>query len=216
MIPEKSCSEQDESSSPLPHMAKDKPTMSAPLYTEAVDLSPIPTSGLRRARQLFAPEMSYLALLESRNELFPPSKRHRLCMSHISVPPLPHDKAEYKTLLLLPKHRGSNFPKVKSPRKSKAGLTQKYEQFLARYQPQGRMSVDSSSGNLRPITMFPRRENGSSHVVPTQQPFKVISPLRKQHQLSTKSMESPLPKKNRTVWSAEYGWGGAPTESKCR
>ncbi|KAK0475533.1 hypothetical protein IW261DRAFT_485767 [Armillaria novae-zelandiae] len=194
---------QDESSSPLPHTAKYKPTMSAPPYIEAIDLSPIPMSGFRRARQLFAPETSYLALLESQNRLSTPSKRHRLCVSHISVPPLPHDKAEYKTLSLLPKHKGSNFPEAKSPRKFKVGFTQKYEQALARYQPQGRMFVDSSSVNLRPITKFPRSENDSSKVVPTQRPSKVTPPLGKQHQLSTKSMESLLPqKKNSTVWGA--------------
>lgn len=124
-------------------------------------------------------------------------------MSHISVPPLPQDKAEYRTLLVLPKHKGSNFPKVKSPRKSKTGLTQKYEQALAGYQPQGKMSVDSSSGNLCPITKFSRSENDSSHVVPTQQPLFEVTPLlRKQHQLSANSMESLLAKKNSTVRSA--------------
>ncbi|KAK0194881.1 hypothetical protein F5146DRAFT_996621 [Armillaria mellea] len=174
---------QDESLSSLPDMTKDKPTMSTPLYTEAVDLSPIPMSGFRGARQLFAPEMSYLALLESQDGLFPPSKRHRLCMSHISVPPLPHDKAEYKTLSLLPKHRGSDFAKAKSPGKSKAGLTHKYEQVLARSQPHGEMFLDSSSGDLCPIT-------------------KVIPPPKTQHQLSeisTQSMGWLLPQKNSTV-----------------
>ncbi|KAK0240858.1 hypothetical protein EDD85DRAFT_381347 [Armillaria nabsnona] len=123
---------QDGSSLPLPiNVTTDKPTMSAPLYTEAVDLSPIPMSEFSSARQLFAPETSYVALLESRNRLFPPSKRRRLCMSHISVPPLPHDKADYKTWLL-----PTDFPKEKSTRKSKLGLTQQHELVLARYQPQ--------------------------------------------------------------------------------
>ncbi|SJK96938.1 uncharacterized protein ARMOST_00187 [Armillaria ostoyae] len=190
---------QGESSSPLPiNMAIDKPTMSAPLCTEAVDLSPIPMSGFRSPRPLFAPEMSYLALLESRLRLFPPSKRRRLCMSYISVPPLPHDKAEYRTLLL-PNHGGLDFPKEKSSRKSKPNLTRQHEHVLARYQLQEGMFVDSSSDNLRLTTKFPRSENHSSHSAPTQRntsrESEVILPLRKRHQLSAQSMESLLPKK---------------------
>ncbi len=168
--------------------------MSAPLYTEAVDLSPIPMSEFSNARQLFAPETSYVALLESRNRLFPPSKRRRLCMSHISVPPLPHDKADYKTWLL-----PTDFPKEKSTSKSEPGLIQQHEPVLARYQPQEGMLVDSSSDNLRPATKFPQSENHSFNAVPTQRnttrESEVVPPLRKRHQLSAQSMESLLSEK---------------------
>ncbi|PBK95284.1 hypothetical protein ARMGADRAFT_1163898 [Armillaria gallica] len=175
-------------------MTTDKPTMSAPLYTEAVDLSPIPMSKFSSAHQLFAPETSYVALLESRNRLFPPSKRRRLCMSHISVPPLPHDKADYKTWLL-----PTDFLKEKSTRKSKSGLTQQHELVLAGYQLQEGMLVDSSSDNLRPTTKFPQIENHSFNSAPTQRntsrEFEVMPPLRKRHQLSVQSMEFLLPEK---------------------
>ncbi len=115
-------------------------------------------------------------------------------MSHISVPPLPHDKADYKTWLL-----PTDFPKEKSTSKSEPGLIQQHEPVLARYQPQEGMLVDSSSDNLRPATKFPQSENHSSNAVPTQRntsrESEVVPPLRKRHQLSAQSMESLLSEK---------------------
>ncbi|KAK0462492.1 uncharacterized protein EV420DRAFT_1525173 [Desarmillaria tabescens] len=191
---------QDKSSSPLPvKTSTDKPAISVS-FNENVDLSPIPMSKFQRARANFAPEMSYLALLESRLGFFPPSKGRRVCMSHISVPPLPHDKSEYRTLRF-PNRASSNFAKAKSPGKSKAGLIQRHEHIRATYQADGAMLVNKPfSGSLSPLATKPRRgPSHSSDDAATRrsksQEFEVIPSPRKRRRLSIDSMGSFPPKK---------------------